>query len=94
MMKMSKGIWSVILLVLIAVSPLFVVNAGPSNATLQVENEEGFKVISNGMITVAFPENGTKPMFFWWSGEKNSRYIFDEISKSRGVMDFTRPIQA
>lgn len=72
MMKMSKGIWSVILLVLIAVSPLFVVNAGPSNATLQVENEEGFKVISNGMITVAFPENGTKPMFFWWSGEKNS----------------------
>ncbi|MGQ9781284.1 MAG: hypothetical protein ACUVQ8_03370 [Nitrososphaeria archaeon] len=71
MMGSSRRYLSVIVLLLIAFSPL-VAYAAPAKQRTGVQDKGGLKVIYSGLIGVAIPSNNTKPMFFWWSQEDNS----------------------
>jgi len=67
----SLKVWSLVILFLIAFSPL-VVYAAPAEQQAKVEDKGGLKVIYSGLIGVAVPANGTNPMFFWWDENDNS----------------------
>ncbi|MEM3403496.1 MAG: hypothetical protein QXJ17_02930 [Nitrososphaeria archaeon] len=69
---MSKKFWSIIMIILLASSPLSIVFALEESNSMRMEEKAGFKVIYNGVLNIAVPSNGTKPMFFWWSDENNS----------------------
>ena len=71
MIIQSRKVWSLIILFLMGLSPL-VAYAAPAKQQGKVEDKAGLKVIYSGLIAVAVPSNGTKPMFFWWDESDNS----------------------
>jgi len=81
----SKKFLSVMIVFLLVLPPLSATYALKGSDPIKVEEKAGFKIIYNGVINVAVPSNGTKPMFFWWSYEDNSTIYhmkYDGIAES------------